>query len=228
MADDVFGRRLDRYVYPVLERPEVERGRPRVIHQQPQVALGGDARDGGDVLHLEGLRAWALGEDEARIGAHQLGDPGTDERIVVRRLDAELGQHVVAELARRLIDAVDHENVVAGFDEGEDGGADRLIAGCGQRCRGAALDLGNGLLHSLDGRRARASVGVFLVAVPQLLDGREEDGRAAVDRRVDEAIIVMRRAPRMDDFRRRSMRTRWLFAGGGHRADPGRRGWRPV
>ena len=228
MADDVLGRRLNRHVDAVLERPEVERARPGVVHQQPQLALGGDARDRRDVLHLEGLRAGAFGEDEARVGAHEIGDAGADQRIVVRRLDAELRQHVVAELARRLIDAIDHENMVAGLDEGEDGRADGLISRRRQRRRGAALDLGDGLLERLDGRRRGAAVGVLLVALPQLLDGRKEDGRAAVDRRIDEAVVVVRRAPRMDDFRRGSVRARWLLAGGGHRADPVRRGWRPV
>jgi hypothetical protein len=55
MADDVLGRRLDRYVDAVLERFEVERARPGVVHQQPQVLVSGNARNRGDVLHLEGL-----------------------------------------------------------------------------------------------------------------------------------------------------------------------------
>ncbi len=44
-----------------------------------------------------------------------LGNALADQRIVVGRLDTEPRQHLVAKRARRLIDAIGDEDVVAGL-----------------------------------------------------------------------------------------------------------------
>ena len=75
-------------------------------------------RDRGDrrnVLHLERQRARRLGEHRARVGLEQLRDIRAEQRIVVGRLDAEALQHRVAEIARRPVDGVGDQQVIAGL-----------------------------------------------------------------------------------------------------------------
>ena len=63
-----------------------------------RVRCGGDRRN---VLHLERQRTRRLGEHHPRLRAQQLGDAGTDARVVVRGGDPVPRQHRVAEMPRR-------------------------------------------------------------------------------------------------------------------------------
>ena len=56
--------------------------------------------------------------------AHERGDIAPDQGVVVRGLDAEAGEHRVAESPGRAIDRVGDEHVVAHFHEREQGGGD--------------------------------------------------------------------------------------------------------
>ena len=73
----------------------------------------------GDVLHFHGLGSRAFAVDNPRIGPHQRGDAASDEGIVIGGLDAETLEQPIAEMARRLIDRVHHQEVVAGLEEGQ-------------------------------------------------------------------------------------------------------------
>ena len=97
MTDDVFGRRLDRDVGTKRQRLAVERRRPCVVGDDPDVFRVGRRCDCRNVLHLERLRAGALDDDEARVGLEVLGDAGADGRIIIGRLDTEPLQHPVGE-----------------------------------------------------------------------------------------------------------------------------------
>src|SRR5262245_20300549 len=56
----------------------------------------------------------------------------------------------------------------------------------------AALEFGDGFGQRLDRRRAEPAVGVFLIVGFERGRCRKQDGRAAIDRRVDEAVEVPR------------------------------------
>ena len=73
-------------------------------------------RDGGDrrdVLHLERQRSRRLGEHDARVRPELALDRRAQQRIVVADLDAEARQVVVAEAARRAVDGIGDEHVIA-------------------------------------------------------------------------------------------------------------------
>ena len=73
VADDVFGRGVDRDIDPVLERAEqVGRG-PGVVHQDLGASLVRRGRDRRHVLHLEGQRARRFAVDDPRVRAASAG-----------------------------------------------------------------------------------------------------------------------------------------------------------
>ena len=82
MADDIFRRRLHGDIGAMRERLEVERRRPGVVEGEPDAARPAGLGDGGQVLHLEGLRAGRFGDDQPRPLGDQVGDARADGRIV--------------------------------------------------------------------------------------------------------------------------------------------------
>ena len=119
MAAEVFRAGLDRDIDAARMRREEQRRRPGVVHHHDRVARMRDRRDRRNVLHLERQRARRLGEHHARVRLEQAGDVRAEQRVVVGRLDAEALQHRVAEIARRAIDRVRDQQVVAGSQEGQ-------------------------------------------------------------------------------------------------------------
>ena len=85
----------------------------RVVHHDHDPARVRDRGDRGNVLHLERQRPRRLDEHHPRLRPHQLGDAGADARVVERRLDAEPRQNRVAEVTRRPVRSVDHQEMVA-------------------------------------------------------------------------------------------------------------------
>ena len=61
----------------------------------------------------------------------------------------------------------------------------------------AALEFGDGLGERLDRRRAEPPIGLLLIVAFERGCGRKQDGRAAIDRRVDETVEALRIAPGM-------------------------------
>jgi hypothetical protein len=90
MSHDVLGCGLYRDVDPMLERFEVKRRRPRVIHHYDQPARMRDARDRGHVLNLEQSARRRLDVHDFGVGTDHPGDIRADQRIVIGGVDAEL------------------------------------------------------------------------------------------------------------------------------------------
>ncbi len=121
MATDIFGAGLDREVDAFLECAEIERRCPGIVHQHDRAAGMGGSGNRRDVLHFERQRARRLDEHCAGVGLDQCVDAAADQRIVVGGGDAVAFEQAVAELARRQIDAVGHQDVVAGLEHREQG-----------------------------------------------------------------------------------------------------------
>ncbi len=194
---DVLGGCVDRDVEAVPERLEVQPARPGVIQHAQHAALSGHPRDGRDVLHFEGERARQLQEEDPGVRPDQGFDPGADQRVVVGRLDAEARQHAVAELAGRRVGGIDHQQVVAGGEEGHQGLRDRGLARAGDDRTMGAVQGGDRILECEGGRRAAPPVvdAAQLTRPFERLDRLVQDGRGPIDRRIDHAVIAVRVAP---------------------------------
>ena len=192
---------------PCSNGAEPERGRPGVVEHHYRAARVGRRGDRGDVLDLEGQRSRRLGEHDRRRRAQQRGDARADERIVVGDVDAEASQVKVAETARRPVDRIDHQHVVARLGECEQRQRRRREAGRDGERRVAALQLRDRGLQVGDRRHAVQPVG-RLRRLPErrgLERGhrREENRRGPVDRRVDRAEVARRVAPEVPGERGR-------------------------
>ncbi len=97
----------------------------------------------------------------------------------------------VAEIARRPIDAVGDQDVVAGTCDRQQRGRDRRQSRGHQRHPGAAcaLELAQRALQRLRGRRAAPAVLVARAVRDLVLRGRIEHGRGVINRRIDEAVL---------------------------------------
>ena len=203
MADDVLGAGIDRDVDAVIERLEEQRRGPGVVHDHPRAALVRGRRDGRDVLHLEGERARRFDIDDLGARAHQGRDIGAQVRVVIGGLDAEALEEGVAEASGRRIGAVGHQQVVAGLEEGQHGNRDRGQPRGVDHGSVRAFDRGKRLLEGIGGRRAVAPVAHALIGRSgcglERREGREQHGGGVVDRRVDDAVVVLGVAPGMGD-----------------------------
>ena len=178
----------------VVERTEVDRARPGVVHEHERAPCVSRAGDGGDVLHFEAQRARRFQIDGARVLLHQRGDSGPGQRIVVGRGDAEPGEDLVAERARRPIGAVGDKHVVAGMHDRQQRRRDRREAGRQQRHAGAlrAFELLQREFERLGRRRPAAPVLIARTVGDIVRRGAVENGRGMIDRRIDEAVIGRR------------------------------------
>ena len=172
---------------------EEQRRRPGVVHDG-EGALGVRRRDDGrHVLHLEGQGARRLQIDQPRVGSHELGDAGADHRVIISNLDTEARQRLVAEAARGAVDAVDHEQMVAGLEQRQQRGADRRQAGGQGERPPAALEGRHRLLEREGGGRAVAAVEdageAVLLGPLHLLDGPIKHRRGVIDGRIDDAVV---------------------------------------
>ena len=164
VTDDVFRCRLDRHVGAERQRLAIERRRPCVVGDDPDFLRMGCRCNRRNVLHFESLRAGALDHDEARVGLEVLGDARADRRIIIGRLDAEPLQHSVCERARRLIDAVDDQNVIARLGECENGRRYRAESGRREDRGCTAFKVHNRVFKGARRRRCAPPVGVGLLA----------------------------------------------------------------
>ena len=211
VADDILGRRLDRHVDPVREGLEVERRGPGVVEQHHQAGAVGGGGDGGHVLDLEGDRAGRLQVDQAGVRTDQLGDSRADQRVEVADFDPEAPEQLVADAARRLVDRVGDQDLVAGAQEGQqragDGGQP---GGHGDRAV-AAFELGHGAFQGEGRRHAVAAIeqGAFVEFGRsrglELGDAVEGQGGGVVHGRIDRVVLARRVAPQAghQSFRRK-------------------------
>ena len=177
-------------------RREKQRRRPSVVEDQ------------ANAPRLSRPRRWperpappcsASPGDRARNRAgvlpNQIGDPGSEARIVILRLDAEPLQHAVAKNARRLIGEIADQHMIARPGRGHQGERDRGEARGRQHGEVGAGDFAPSLLERADRRRALGRVCVRLAQALEIGDGRKQNGRSAIDRRIDEAMLVERFSP---------------------------------
>ena len=196
MTDDVLGRRLDRDVDAVLEGVEEHAAGPGVVHQHDAALLVSFRGDRRDVLDLEGAGARRLRIDDLGIGPDQVADAAADQRIVIGGLDPHALQEIVAEPPVGEIGGVDHQDVVAGLHEGEDGadhGGEARREGDGAV---AAFHRRHRLAEGAMGRRAVAPVHVALeVGLVRVVPGGDAgkgDGGGVIDGRIDDTVVRLR------------------------------------
>ena len=152
----------------------------------------GDGGDRRQVLHLEGQRARALDEDRPGLVGDQRGDAAADARIVVARPRCPCGVSTPSrDAARRLVGAVGDQHLVAGVEHRQQRQRDRRQAGRGEHRAGGAFELGDDLLDRRRRRIAGAAVVEARLGAFERVERRKQDGRAAIDRRVDVAAVVV-------------------------------------
>ena len=140
------------------------------------------------------------------LGLNSARDVRAEQRVVIGRLDAEALQHRVAEIARRPIDRVRHQQMVAGLQAAHQRDRNRREPGGNQHRPGRAGEIGPGDFERIGGRRSLGAVGELGLALEEVLRVAIEHGRAAIDRRVHEAVLGERIAAPGDQARRRRQR----------------------
>ena len=139
---EVLGAGLDGEVDAVLMRREEQRRRPGVVHQHHRAVPVRHLGDRRNVLHLEGLRARRLGEDGRGVRAAtaprcRRRSAGRNRSSRPRSASARVSQKI--RVGR--IDAIRHQEVVAGLeaghqrerDGGEARGREHRAGGAGER-----------------------------------------------------------------------------------------------
>ena len=127
--------------------------------------------------------------------------PAPSRRIVEGGLDAEAGERAGAEVARRPVDGIGDQDMVAAAQQCQQGRGDRGLAGADHDRAVAAFELGHRLLEGGGGGRAVAAIVGALVRTGRLQgrDGGEQDRRGVVDGRVDHAVLALGVAARDRD-----------------------------
>ncbi len=195
VAAEIFGAGHDRQIDAVFERAEKHRRRPGVVEQHGYAPRVRRVGDGGDVLHLEGQRARALAIDRARVRLEQARDAGADQGIVVLRLDTEALERLVAEMPRRPIAAVGHQQMIAGTADREDGRRDRVQSRRHGDATRAAFEFLDRAFEAAARRRTAPSVFVWKLLPFERLQAWMQDRRGAVDGRVDGTKMLGGHAP---------------------------------
>ncbi|MNN51737.1 hypothetical protein D3C81_1663960 [compost metagenome] len=102
----------------MLERFEVERGGPRIIHQDKRADLVSCFADAWDVTDFKGQRPRALREHDPRVSTKKTGNTFTQERIEKFDFYAEASEDLSSECSGRAVDIVCNQYVIASPDEG--------------------------------------------------------------------------------------------------------------
>jgi hypothetical protein len=191
MSTDIFGGGLHADVDALLQRAAIERACPCVVVDQEGAACMGHGRDRRNVRHLEGLRARRFDHHRRGVRFEEFGDTGTDQGIEIAGLDAIASQQAVAECARRPVDAVGHQKMVAGFEHRQQRRGDRRQARGHQGDARAvwALDCHQRLLQCLGRRCAVTGVAELAGMGMKIRRGRIDHGGTADNWRIDEPVL---------------------------------------
>ena len=188
---------MDRKIDAVIERAEKQRRGPGVVdHHRGAMAMR-HSRDGGNVLNLERQRAGAFAEHRLGVRLHQFRDAGADQGIVIGGLDPHALQQPVAEAARRAIAIVGHQQMIAMAAHRQDGERNRIEPGGAEHGARATFEKRECVFQTLGGWCATAAIGVTGIARFERREIRIENGRCAVDRRVDRTEMIVTHAARM-------------------------------
>jgi hypothetical protein len=181
MPDQVLGRRLYGDVGAVQQGLEVAGRGPGVVDHDRDVSRRRGSSDGGDVLHLEGVRAGRFAIDRLGRRPDELGDAGADVRRIELGVDALRLQHLLAQLAHRTIDRVDDQQVTPGLEQRGQRTGNRRQPGRKQHRPRPLVELRTGLTEQLRDRGPVAAV----IRDRVLVRRRGIEGRHAVvqDRR---------------------------------------------
>ncbi len=196
--------RVHRHVDAMLERPEAERRRPGIVEDHARAARMRDRGDRGNVLHFERQRARRFGEHDRRVRPEFTLDVAAEQWIVVADVDAEAAQMVVAEAARRSVDGIGDEHMVARLRKRQQRERRRRQAGGHQQRCVAAFERRQRVLEVGDRRQSVQTVrepGEFAARrLFECCDVRHQDRRRAEHRRIDRAQKTPRIAAEMRDF----------------------------
>ena len=157
----------------------------------------GGSDDGGDILHLESQAAGAFEEDQSGFGADQIGDARADQRIIISRRHAHPIEQAIAQAARRIVNRIDHQQMIARGQQRDQSGGERGDARGVEQCpRRARLQLGQRFGQRPHGRRAAPSVEQLVMRIAparfEIGDTVVKDGRCPPDRRVHDAAAEAR------------------------------------
>jgi hypothetical protein len=196
MAADVLGAGVDGDIDAQLERRGKIRRDPGIVGQHGNTAGMRGARDGGNILHLEGERTGRFAQDGAGVVAQQPGDAAAYQRVVILDLDPHGDQTVVAKAARRRIGRIADQQMLAGLEHGNEGNDDgRQAVGRGDRLVGA-LQPRHGFLEGEGRGRAVAAVADRLLAEIAgsfvVLQRRVNDGGGPENGGIDHAGVLFR------------------------------------
>ena len=191
MAADIFGRGLDADVDAMIQRAVKQRGRPGVVVDDQRAAAMRDGCDRRNVGHLEGLRSRRLDQHRPGVGPEQVGNAGADQGIEIGGLDAIAGQQAIAEIARRPVDVVADQKMIAGLQHREQGRGNRRQARGRKTDAGAvrAFDRHQRLLQRLGRRRSVTAVLELAAMGMQIVGGRIEHGGTMDDGGIDESLL---------------------------------------
>ena len=178
----------------MLERPEEIRRAPRVVREHDRAVRVGGLRDRRYVLHLEGERARSFAKNGARVRLHQPRDACADQRIVVLDFHAVSRQLLFAKRARRRVDRIRNEQMIAGPYERAERRGDAGESRGHHRSAIAAFHLRDGFLQRERRRRAVAPVPHHFLSLggPRLVAGEigMNHRGSAKDRRIHHAVIA--------------------------------------
>ena len=132
------------------------------------------------------------------FGCINLLDAGADQRVVISGGDTEFLEQSVAEHARRPVDAVGDQDVVAAAGNRQQRGRNRRQPRRHQRDAGAffAFQFGDRAFQRLRRRGAAPAILIARAMRDLIFSRRIEDGRRVIDRGIDETMLALRVAAR--------------------------------
>lgn len=121
MARGIFGGGVNGDIDAEIERLEIKRRRPGIVHGHHAIMPVSDVSDQPDILNLEGVGTRRFQMHELRIWSDKRLDASPDRGIVILHLHAQLLQHGVAETAGGEIDGINDQRMIASTEIARNG-----------------------------------------------------------------------------------------------------------
>ncbi|MNN75749.1 hypothetical protein D3C81_1920720 [compost metagenome] len=113
MAGGIFCGCVDADIDAKIQRLEIQRCCPRVVHHDDGASLVSCVNDCRNVLYFECVRGWRFRKYHFGVGTQKLCNARADFRIVVFNLNAHTLQDRISKVTGRIVDRVDKQNMVA-------------------------------------------------------------------------------------------------------------------